>query len=164
MKRKLAGIAGCFIVIQSLITPSASALTDPPADTSWVTTNHPAWGIEFEPSTDQPDGLQPFYKDGSGPAGSCRLIAWEVSQNPGTPWLGARGGRENCTNVATYKVYIMKHIRFGPDKVIAMVDGPSPNSEAVAVGRCNGSGTYYTRVVSSTGNSFNHPMRVKLCT
>lgn len=119
-------------------------------DVSWVTANNPSTGPDD--TSGGVGGIQPLGMTPSAPSG-CRFIVWEVSQNANGPWLGARGGREGCSNWATYKVKIMKHVRFAPDKVVAVADGAA-NSTAVAVGRCAGRGTYYTRVQSSTGNSF----------
>ncbi|GAA1475479.1 hypothetical protein GCM10009621_25090 [Corynebacterium felinum] len=87
---------------------------------------------------------------------------WEVSQNPHVKWLGARGGRDDCKNHVKYRVKIMKHVRFSPDKVVGIAHGEG-STTVVATAPCDGSGIYYTRVESDTGGSFAGGERKWLC-
>ena len=157
MKKKIISIVAASLMMGGFAAP-AQATPD------WVTSNHPVTAPDHEGTPlgfSNPDGFSPMGMTPSEPSG-CRFIVWEVSQNSTGPWLGARAGRENCSNYATYKVMIMKEVPLRPDKVIAIAYGEG-NSTAVAVGRCDGRATYYTRIESSTGNSFAGGERSKLC-
>ncbi len=111
----------------------------------------PSWSSHEESkSVEDTTGFQTFAKKETGPAGSCRLVIWDVGWDMNTNWLGVQGARENCLNTATFTVELRKHRALLPDAVLGSVTGYG-NQTARAYGACQGAGTYHGRIVSSTG-------------
>lgn len=88
------------------------------------------------------------------PRQGCRIIVWEVGQT--NQALGVRGGREGCSNYATYTVDLRRNRTWLPDESLATATGGG-NSTAVAYAGCKGTGTYFGEVRSSTGNKAQGP-------
>lgn len=86
-------------------------------------------------------------------SGTCQLVIWPVGWDTNTNWLGIRGGREGCDNHATFRVELRKNVWFRPDEVLASTAGEWNNNAVYAYAPCKGRGTYFGRVVSSTGNT-----------
>lgn len=126
----------------------------------------PSWNEPYAAQSISDDpcgtgGISPAGVIGTGPAGSSRLVAWEVGWDQGTNWLGFQGGRESCANSANFTLKIKKHVRMWPDRVISSTSGRG-NQILRTYGACDGRKTYYGEVVSTTGTSIQGERR-ELC-
>lgn len=107
-------------------------------------------GASSTADSEDSDLVMPSAFKPSGPDGSCRLVVWDVGWDQNSNWLGVQGGRENCTNPATFTVRLRKDIPWRPDPILGSTTGTN-NGIIRAFAACNGAGEYYGDVASSTG-------------
>lgn len=153
---KLTAITAAFFLALSPTSVSAEA----PFSQEWMPQSWMSKASTSTPDTrnnldyGRPGGQQPatpndFKK--TAPPGTCRLVVWDVGWDQGSNWLGVQGGRENCSNSASFTVEIRKDLRLRPDRVIGSTTGNN-NQIVRAFGACTGPAQYYGQVRSSTGS------------